>query len=153
MSRWNAVSRLLFAELRWVSTHSCPDNFFYLQIIISLFLVRCPFKENSLNSLYHGLQFSDLRWAAPHDLFLYPCSHCCWVLFEFSRVQGYLFDINQGTFISPAFWKPFMFSFSFCPHFIHYVSQTHTALSAFCCCCRWLFTTKQQIAFCWVLLH
>lgn len=61
--------------------------------------------------------------------------------------------MNQSTFISPAFWKPFMFSFSFCPHFIHYVSQTHTALSAFCCCCRWLFTARQQIAFCWVLLH
>lgn len=69
------------------------------------------------------------------------------------RVQGYLFDMNQSTFISSAFWKPFMFSFSFCPHFIHYVSQTHTALSAFCCCCRWLFTARQQIAFCWVLLH
>lgn len=68
-------------------------------------------------------------------------------------VWGYLFDMNQSTFISPAFWKPFMFPFSFCPHFIHYVSQTHTALSAFCCCCRWLFTTRQQIAFCWVLLR
>lgn len=71
------------------------------------------------------------------------------------RVQGYLFDMNQSTFISFAFWKPFMFSFSFCPHFIHYISQTHTALSAFCCCCccHWLFTARQQIAFCWVLLQ
>lgn len=69
-------------------------------------------------------------------------------------IRGYLFDMNQSTFISAAFWKPFMFSFSFCPHFIHYVSQTHAALSAFCCCCcPWLFTARQQIAFCWVQLH
>lgn len=62
--------------------------------------------------------------------------------------------MNQSTFISFALWKPFMFSFSFCPHFIHYISQTHTALSAFCCCCcHWLFTARQQIAFCWVLLQ
>lgn len=69
-------------------------------------------------------------------------------------IRGYLFDMNQSTFISLASWKPFMFSFSFCPHFIHYVSQTHAALSAFCCCCcPWLFTARQQIAFCWVQLH
>lgn len=85
-------------------------------------------------------------------LFLYPCL----VAVEPSltqRLQGYLFDMNQSSFIPPAFWKPFIFSFSFCPNFIHYVSQTHTALSAFCCWCRWLFTAWQQIAFSWVLLH
>lgn len=71
-----------------------------------------------------------------------------------SLVQGYLFDMNLRTFISTSLWKPFMFSFSFCPHFIHHVSQTHTALSAFCCCCCcWLFTARQQIAFCEALLH
>lgn len=70
-----------------------------------------------------------------------------------SWVQGYFFDMNLITFISPSFWKAFMFSFSFCPHFIHYVSQTHTALFAFCCCCHWLLTARQRIAFCQVLLH
>ena len=82
------------------------------------------------------------------SLFTLPYRHL-WI----RRVRGYLFDINQSTFISPNLWKPFMFSFSLCPHFIHYVSQTHTALSAFCCCCCLLFIAREQIAFCWVLLH
>lgn len=70
-------------------------------------------------------------------------------------VQGYLFDMNQSTFISPAFWKPFMFFLFILPSFHPLVSQIHTALSACCCCCfcRWHFTARQQIAFCWVLLH
>lgn len=60
--------------------------------------------------------------------------------------------MNQSTLNCPAFWKPFMFSFSFCPHFIHYVSQKNRALSAFCCCCCccWLFTAGQQIALWWI---
>lgn len=39
----------------------------------------------------------------------------------------------------------FIFSFSFCPHFIHYISQTLVPLSAFCCCCChcWLFPASQ----------
>lgn len=55
--------------------------------------------------------------------------------------------MNQSAFISPAFWKPFIISFLFCPHFIHSVIQTHKALSAYCGCCCWLFTTRQQLQF------
>lgn len=108
--------------------------------------MHCAFKETCWTVL------SD-QWRATLQAF--PCLRCCRVLFELIWSKDiFLIWIRVHLFLLLS-ESLLCFSFSFCPHFIHYVSQTHTALSACCCCCfcRWHFTARQQIAFCWVLLH
>ncbi len=109
--------------------------------------MHCPLKETHWTAGYHLIR------AAPRELLFYPCPCSCWVAFELVESKDvFLIRITVHLFLLPS-EKPFIFPFSFCPHFIHYVSQIHAALSASCCCCRWLFTARRQITFPWVLLH
>lgn len=144
-----------------------PSIFLHIDTILSVHFWKHRFSLTSLYCLLclSGAQHVQMSYRNPYEecslffcdklpIFTSVVPLCLLMLLLsplwVSWVQGYIFDMNLNTCIYPSFWKLFMFSFSFCPHFIHYVPQTHAALSAFWCW-QWLFSLPDnKIAFCYV---
>lgn len=87
---------------------------------------------------------------------LHPCLRGCCGLFELDGfedifliwIRAHLFLLPTESLLCFPFHSALISSIMFPRH-----TQLYLPFLCCCCCCHWLFTARQQIAFCWVLCH